>query len=343
MISSVTKFNLKPYNTFGMDVMCNRWIEYTSSEDLPQISDMVFGNRYLFIGGGSNLLFLGDYDGDVLHSRILDLSMSIDGDGDLVVRAGAGVVMDELIEQCAVNGIWGMENLSGIPGEVGASAVQNGGAFGVEAKDFIREVECYDMLTLSFVKFDVRDCKYGYRSSLFKEKQNKGRYVVTYVTFVLNQNRGPVLDYGNLQSAVAGCELTPRNVRDAVLAMRASKLPSVTEIGSAGSFFKNPVVSIEEFERVKQLASDTADGVCTVPHYPVGNDSVKIPAAWLIDQCGLKGYHTGNVAVWHLQPLVIVNATGKASPNEITGMECHVIECVKNKFGIELHPEVEHI
>lgn len=343
MITSITDFNLKPYNTFGMDVKCSRWIEYTTSEDLYQLPPMIGTDRFINIGGGSNLLFLGDFDGCVLHSRILDVDARIDAAANHVLRVGSGVVMDELIEQCASSGIWGMENLSGIPGEVGASAVQNVGAYGVEAADFITKVECYDMKTGAFRQFDVSECGYGYRTSVFKEPDNKERFIITYVTFCLKSDRNAVLEYGNLSAALTGCELTPMSVRNAVMAMRNAKLPSVSETGSAGSYFKNPIVSPGEFERIETINREMNGADSKVPHFMIGDSGVKVPAAWLIDQCGLKGYSLGNASVWHLQPLVIVNATGKAHPDEIVALERHVIGCVKNKFGIELHPEVEHI
>ena len=308
----------------------------------------------------------------------------------VLVSVGAGVVFDDFCEWAAKEGLWGVENLSYIPGEVGASAVQNIGAYGVEVKDVIRKVYCYDTQEEEFVHFDVEECEYGYRDSIFKKPEVKGRYIVTHVVFALSLAPQPMLDYGHLKEAVADCHfersgsgdeksLTPAMIRKVIIKIRKEKLPEPSVKGSAGSFFKNPVVPMEQFLKIEAAAKAEHGSDYKVPHYildgyqnvtaaspAISNDpsvissdasvissedavrvekspSVKIPAAWMIEQCGWKGKRSGGAAVWDKQPLVIVNHTGEAYPEEIVGLEKRIISSVKTKFGVELHPEVEHI
>lgn len=335
MITRLQDYNLRAANTFRLDARCDEWIEYTSADDLPALRGMIGDRRHMSIGQGANLLFADDFKGVVLQSKILDIEISHSRPGELLARVGSGVSMDAFIAQCASQLVWGLENLSGIPGHVGASAVQNVGAYGVEAGDRIVLVEAYDMVTGEYIEFNHDDCRFAYRDSIFKHHRN--RYVITYVTYRLSTVPVPVLDYGHLRKSLPEDRtLSPMAVREAVLAMREAKLPAVDEIGSAGSFFKNPVVSEAKFKKI-QSQSDT-----DVPHYIVGADH-KIPAAWLIDQCGLKGYSIGGAQVWRLQPLIIVNASGHATATEILAVESHVLKLVRDRFGIELQPEVDHI
>ncbi|MCM1293272.1 MAG: UDP-N-acetylmuramate dehydrogenase [Bacteroides sp.] len=316
------------------------WIEYTSIDDLPQVAQLIRDVKHINIGSGSNMLFTGDFDGAVLHSAIKDTEWTLTDDEEksVIARIGAGVVFDELIERFAANGIWGAENLSGIPGEVGAAAVQNVGAYGVEACNLIRQVECYDLAENKFVTFDVGECQYGYRWSMFKRKDIHDRYIITYVVMKLSVKPNPKLEYGSIRKHLASDTPSVMELRDTIIKIRNEKLPSVDKIGSAGSFFKNPVVDRARFEEVQAIVGPSV----VVPHYEVAG-GVKIPAAWLIDHCGLKGYSDGNAGVWESQPLVIVNRTGKATAGEILAVENKVISKVKNKFGITLHPEVEHV
>ena len=339
MVTTLYDINLRPFNTFRISANCSRFIEYTSIDDIPAVVASLSDNdQFLNIGAGSNLLFTSDYMGTILHSKILDVSMSCAEEGIILVKAGSGVSMDELIEQCSNSGIWGLENLSGIPGEVGAAAVQNVGAYGVEACDVIDTVECYDVVDCRFLSFHVSECGYAYRHSMFKHPENKKRYIISSVTFRLSTNYSPKIAYGSLKNEFNDLDvnkLTPRNVRDAILRVRNSKLPLVDEIGSAGSFFKNPVLPKEHFNIIQRQNPD-------IPFYEAGN-GIKIPAAWLIDKCGFKGFKHGGAAVWHKQPLVIVNYSGRATSTEIVELENIIIEKVKSKFGVELSPEVEHI
>ena len=342
MITIVNDFNLRSFNTFRLDASCRQWIEYTSPLDIPAIMAQIGGGRFINIGAGSNMLFERDFDGAVLHSRILDLSMEPLADGRMIVRAGAGIEMDSLILQLCEAGLWGLENLSGIPGDVGASAVQNVGAYGVEAADAIVKVECFDTVEGRFIELSAADCDYAYRYSMFKHPDNKHRYLITFVSFAVSVTPSPKISYGSLKELQRLDCLTPLQVRDAIISIRNSKLPKVEEIGSAGSFFKNPVVTSDKFEEVKRIIESDGGDSDSVPHY-VADAGVKIPAAWLIDQCGLKGAKCGGAAVWHKQPLVIVNATGHATAADILSLEQKIINTVSNRFGIRLEPEVEHI
>ena len=375
-------------NTFGMKVKARCFIEYDSVADLVDVEFEELARPVLHIGGGSNLLFTDDFKGTVLHSKI-DFIEIIDEDQEVLVSVGAGVVFDDFCAWAAKEGLWGVENLSYIPGEVGASAVQNIGAYGVEVKDVIRRVYCYDTVDEEFVNFDIDECEYGYRDSVFKDPEIKGRYVVTHVVFALSRTPQPRLDYGHLKEAVieaaaradvaslssdprprklghplagggtslpsdaaSACAVglnanpdlvTPALIRKVIIKIRKEKLPEPSVMGSAGSFFKNPVISMADFQRIEAVAKAELGADYKVPHYDLPDGTVKVPAAWLIEQCGWKGRRSGGAAVWEKQPLVIVNYTGEAYPEEIVGLEKRIIASVKAKFGVELHPEVEHI
>ena len=412
-------------NTFGMKVKARCFMEYDSVADLVDIEFEELARPVLHIGGGSNLLFTDDFKGTVLHSKINFIEILDDCelrhcDGQTALRhgeeqsdvvisypvlvsVGAGVIFDDFCDWAAKEGLWGVENLSYIPGEVGAAAVQNIGAYGVEVKDVIHTVYCYDTVEEEFISIPVEDCEYGYRDSVFKDPEIKGRYIVTHVVFALRREPQPKLDYGHLRDAVLAAlptggiaeteslpsrcdgplpftrpraatvsadaaqqaKLTPALIRKVIIKIRKEKLPEPSVMGSAGSFFKNPVISAEHFARIEAAAKAEHGPDYKVPHYviptvPPVNPTVsfvipredkvrveesliKIPAAWLIEQCGWKGKRSGGAAVYDKQPLVIVNYTGEAYPEEIIGLERRIIDSVKAKFNIELHPEVEHI
>ena len=362
MINTSYYQDLTKMNTFGMKVKARCFMEYDSVADLVDIEFSELARPVLHIGGGSNLLFTDDFKGTILHSKI-DFIEILDDCPDshpepssdchfdraerveksVLVSVGAGTVFDDFCAWAAKEGLWGVENLSYIPGEVGASAVQNIGAYGVEVKDVIRRVYCYDTVEEEFVNFSVEECEYGYRDSVFKDPEIKGRYIVTHVVFALSREPQPRLDYGHLREAVAGETLTPALIRKVIIRIRKEKLPEPSVMGSAGSFFKNPVISVEHFARIEAAAKAEHGPDCKVPHYVVSNDAIKLPAAWLIEQCGWKGKRSGGAAVWEKQPLVIVNYTGNAYPEEIIGLERRIIASVKSKFDIDLHPEVDHI
>ncbi len=328
-------FDLSGHNTFGMKVSCDTYVEYSSSQELQSLDFDSLPKPWLHIGGGSNLLFTGDFKGTVFHSAIKYVKYVDMGLDMVLLTVGAGVILDDLVKETCGYGLWGLENLSFIPGEVGAAAVQNVGAYGVEVKDVIAGVVCFDLQERKKVIFKTPECAYAYRDSMFK--QEKGRYIVTSVLFRLTRKYSPKLEYRGLSGLFEGREnLTPAEIREAVIRIRKEKLPDPSEVGSAGSFFKNPVLSGAQFAAVAQ-------GYDTVPHYVLDGGFVKVPAAWMIEQCGFKGYKEGNVAVYEKQPLVLVNATGTATPAEIIALENRIIDAVKDKFGVELHPEVEHI
>lgn len=327
-----------PFNTFRMDVKAKIFAEYSSLEELRQLLDMYRGGKILHIGSGSNLLFTKDYDGVVLHSAMRRARCTNEDNDHVWIEADNGLVMDELIEQLCDMGISGLENLSHIPGEVGASAVQNVGAYGVEAKDVIESVRAVSLENGEERVFTNAECRYGYRDSVFKNEL-RGQYIITHVVYRLNKHFEPKLEYGNLQCEV-GDKPTPTSVREAVVRIRRQKLPEVSELGSAGSFFKNPIVPEEQ---ANELLAQYPD----MPHYqsPITNDQssmIKIPAAWLIEQCGWKGKMLGGAQCYEKQPLVLVNRNN-AKPQDIINLAAAICKDVKEKFGIEISPEVNYI
>lgn len=342
-MKKIENYDLSSHNTFRMKVSCALYIEYESVAELQALDYKALPQPIMHIGAGSNLLFTKDFPGTVLHSKVQFLKFVDMGLDDVLVTAGAGVVFDDFVARMCKEGLWGAENLSLIPGEVGACAVQNIGAYGVEAKDIISGVVCLDTKDWSKTLFKVHECAYGYRDSMFKHQ--KGRYIITSVLFRLTRKYSPKLEYGNIKAALEGKDpeaLTPQMVRDAIIDIRNAKLPDPAKTGSAGSFFKNPVVPREHYEKIVALTSASSPGV-TVPHYDLPDGSVKIPAAWLIDQLGFRGKRLGGAQVYEKQPLVIVNASGSATPEEIIALEQSIVSKVSETYGIKLHPEVEHI
>ena len=344
--------SLREWNTFGLEVRAAALLEYDSAAELARLlADVRFASELplplLHVGRGSNLLFTGNFPGTVLHSRIRFIEEPQEDPsrpGDVRVRVGAGVVWDDFCAWAADRGLWGPENLSLIPGETGSAAVQNIGAYGREVCQLIDTVECFDTLQRRTVRLKGEDCGYSYRNSRFKGEW-KGRYIVTAVTFRLTERYSPYLDYGHVREAVAAAcgvgPYTPGQVRDAIIAIRRDKLPDPAETGNAGSFFRNPFVLPEQYRNVERIAAQ--EGLGPVPHFLSDDGLVKIPAAWLIDKCGWKGRRLGNAGVWAGQPLVLVNATGTALPQEILALEEAVTASVRSRFGIALQPEVEHI
>ena len=459
MVTLQESYDLSARNTFGMKVSCRLYVEVTEPEDLLTLDFSALPKPLFVLGGGSNLLFTGDFPGTVLHLAIRFLhpcgvrndredvipseakesplvvsTMDVSDGPPLVISTkaegrveksvvpvcvGAGIVFDDFCAWAASEGLWGPENLSLIPGEVGASAVQNIGAYGVEAKDIIDTVHAFDLQERRFVDIPGGDCGYGYRTSRFKTDW-KGRYLITAVTFRLSTIPQPKLDYGGVRKALearfldsalpgsarndsnsalpgsarndkepvipseakesepvvstkdvsdgpplvistkaegraekSACgrppvmpgltgHLTPTDIRETIIGIRREKLPDPEEVGSAGSFFCNPVIDREHFGRIVAIARAENGPAYEVPHYEVG-DRVKVPAAWMIDQCGFKGMRLGGAQVYPKQPLVIVNATGEASPAEIVALEQRIIGTIRDKYGVELHPEVEHV
>ena len=319
-------------NTFRMDVRAKIYADYRSVDELRELLQQYRGERLLHIGAGSNLLFTGDFNGVVLHSGMRRARATREDDNHVFIEAENGLVLDELIAQLCDMGLSGMENLSYIPGEVGASAVQNVGAYGVEAKDVITEVRALAIADGSERTFTHAECRYGYRDSIFKNDL-RGQYIITGVTYRLDKQFVPKLDYGNLRGEV-GANPTPMDVREAVIRIRRQKLPEVSEIGSAGSFFKNPIVPREQYEAIAAQYE-------RVPHFDQ-EGGVKIPAAWLIEQCGWKGKTIGGAQCYAKQPLVLVN-TGNATPQDVITLAQNICDSVHDKFGITISPEVNYI
>ena len=329
-------YDLSAQNTFRMKVRCACYVEYETLKELEGLNFDRLPQPLLHIGAGSNLLFTRDFPGTVLHSNIEYIKYVDMGLDEVPVMVGAGVVWDHFVAETCRHGLWGAENLSLIPGEVGAAAVQNIGAYGVEVKDILSGVVAFDLQERRKVRFSREECRYGYRDSLFKQPEMKGRYVITSVLFRLSRKSGPRLDYKGVREALGGRDcVTPQEVREAIIHIRRQKLPDPDEIGSAGSFFKNPVVSREDFARI------SPDG--SAPHFDLPDGTVKVPAAWMIDQCGFKGAVEGGAAVYEKQPLVIVNASGEASPEDVLALEQRIVNGVQERFGVTLHPEVDHI
>lgn len=331
-------YSLLTHNTFGIDAKCTDFISYQSVEQLKSILPNLQEKRWLHIGSGSNLLFVHDFDGVILHSEIKDVEIIKRDEDDVWLRVGAGYVWDDFVAYCVRHGFYGLENLSLIPGEVGASAVQNIGAYGVEVGQYIDTVETIDVATGNVCLFKAEECHYAYRSSVFKHEM-KGKYIVTHVVYRLSLRFTPDLSYGAISRALQSHDIKVENVtaqvlRDVIIDVRRSKLPDPAEIGSAGSFFMNPIISQDKFESLLQQYPD-------MPHYIV-DGGVKIPAGWMIEQCGWKGKRVGNVGVYSKQALVLVNYGG-ARGEDIVRLSNAVIADVERKFGIMLHPEANFI
>lgn len=302
--------SLLAYNTFGIDAKAKIFAEYYSLDELRELLRQYRGEKILHIGQGSNLLFTKDFDGVIIHSgmaraRFLD---------DETVEAQNGLRLDDMIAQLTDMGYCGMEKLSLIPGEVGASAVQNVGAYGVEAKDVIIRVHTMDVETLEERVFTNEECRFGYRDSAFKHEL-KGKYIVTSVVYHVKPGEA-------------------MKTREEIIQTRMAKLPTVGEVGSAGSFFMNPFVPEEQANALLKSYPD-------MPHF-TSPQGVKIPAAWLIEQCGWKGKKLGGAQVWPKQPLVIVNADN-ATAQDIMDLAAAVRQSVKDKFNITINPEVNYI
>lgn len=340
MANSITikhHYPLREHNTFGLDIKAKQFINYNTIDELVEVLAWLKDReeRILHIGGGSNLLFTKDFEGTVLHSGIQFIEYVSRDSQQVVIRVGAGVKWDDFCAAMASSNYYGCENLSHIPGEVGASAIQNIGAYGVEVDSIIQQVETIEIATGKPRVFTTAECEYGYRDSIFKRRL-QGQYIVTAVVYRLSTVPVVHLDYGQLQQLRSREGVpTAQEIRDAVIAIRQSKLPEPDELGSAGSFFKNPVVPAEVFHRL--AASHTE-----VPHYVINDEEVKIPAAWLIDQCGWKGKRHGGAAVYEKQPLILVNRD-HATPADIMELATLIEQSVLEKFNIHLYPEVNYI
>ena len=329
--------SLKAFNTFGIDVKTKYFAEYQSVQELKEIlvSDIVKDNPVLHIGSGSNLLFLSDYKGIILHSQLKFIENVQEDEESVLLRVGSGIVWDDFVAYCVEKNFYGVENLSLIPGEIGASAVQNIGAYGMEVKDVIETVEAIEIKTRQARIFTNQECAYDYRQSIFKGEL-KGEYIITAVNFRLKKQAAFMLDYSHLTDAVLQQgEINLATIRKTIIQIRQSKLPDPKITGNAGSFFMNPIVSKEKFQEL-QLSYPS------MPHYTVSEAEEKIPAGWMIEQCGFKGKAFGNVAVHDKQALVLVNLGG-ATGKEVADLSAEIQKSVWDKFGVEISAEVNFI
>ncbi|MFP8893368.1 UDP-N-acetylmuramate dehydrogenase [Chryseobacterium cucumeris] len=333
-------FSLRPYNTFGVEAKARYFTEVNTIDELKEA--LIFAKnqnlQLLFLGGGSNILLTKDFDGLAIRLNLRGIFEEIINENEVWVTAKAGENWHEFVMYCLQKNYGGLENLSLIPGNVGTSPMQNIGAYGTEIKDIFVSCDVLDLENLELRTFNLEQCRFGYRDSIFKQ-EGKGRYVILEVTFKLTQKDHHIkTEYGAIQSELENLGIenpTIQDVSKAVINIRQSKLPDPKEIGNAGSFFKNPTIPLAQFEALKQKFEN-------IQGYPNG-DGVKVPAGWLIEQCGWKGKQIGNAASHKLQSLVIINATGSATGKEIFDFSTEIINSVKEKFGIELEREVNII
>lgn len=331
--------SLKPYNTFGVEAQTQYLAHITRAEELNELSEIEEFKDipWLLLGGGSNVLFVNDFNGLVLINELRGKELLWNGSSNAGIKVMGGEVWDDFVEYCVNQGWGGIENLSLIPGKTGAAPIQNIGAYGVELENVFVELEAYNFKTGKWETFKKEDCRFGYRDSIFK-KQLKDRYFITSVTLKLSKKPELKISYPSLANKLENrdhTQLTINDVREAVITIRRSKLPDPEKLGNAGSFFKNPVVGKIIYKRLNERYPG-------IPGYPFANGTVKIPAGWLIEQCGWKGKKLGKVGTHHKQALVIVNFGG-AKGKEILEVAKKVRSAVEDQFGIRLQPEVNII
>lgn len=327
-------FDLSKLNTFGIASSAAYFAEFQSVAELGSLLNQIPKEPLMILGGGSNILLTQAFEGTVLQNKILGIEIIEETENDMIVRVGAGEVWHDFVMWAVNNNYGGIENLSLIPGSVGASPMQNIGAYGVEIKDVLVNVEAYHIQNQEAHNFSNAACKFGYRESVFK-RYLKGGYVIVYVTFRLSKSPKLNLDYGAIRDVLQERNITQpsiKDVSDAVIHIRQSKLPDPKVIGNAGSFFKNPAVEKEKYATL-QLKHPN------IPSYPLNETHVKVPAGWLIEQAGWKGKDFGNYGVHDKQALVLVNRGG-ASGQEIFDLSTKILEDIQEKFGIELEREV---
>ncbi|NNC84560.1 MAG: UDP-N-acetylmuramate dehydrogenase [Bacteroidia bacterium] len=325
--------SLKKYNTFGVDVSAKQFVAVSNKSELEKLFDDSHSNFFI-LGGGSNILFRKDYDGLVIKNEILGIEIVEESDSAVIVKAGAGVVWHDLVLWAVENNYSGIENLSLIPGSVGAGPIQNIGAYGVELKDVFHSLEAFDIESKKIKSFNAGDCQFGYRNSIFKNEL-KNKVIITSVALKLSKKSQVNISYGSLKNYLEENktgEVSIKTVSDAVIAIRSSKLPDPKELGNAGSFFKNPVISSKQFNLLKEVHANMVG-------YSVSETEVKVAAGWLIESCGWKGKRVGDTGSHAKQSLVLVNYD-KASGDEVFKLSEEIIKSVKEKFNIELEREV---
>ena len=328
--------SLRPYNTFGIDAKARFFASFQNKDELDELLARI-GNAspsHLVLGGGSNILLTKDVNGTVIKNEVMGIDIVHENKEHVYVRAGAGENWHQLVLYCVRNEFAGMENLSLIPGNVGASPMQNIGAYGVEVKDIFYELEAYHKEEKAIVKFSAADCEFGYRESVFKRKY-KDQFVIMSVTFRLNKQPVFHTSYGAIQQELEKMEvkdLSIKAISQAVINIRSSKLPDPKAVGNAGSFFKNPQVEMEIFKQLQ-------DAFPGIPSFPFDDEHVKVPAGWLIEQCGWKGFREGDAGCYPKQALVLVNY-GNAKGKDIYDLSERILQSIKTKFNIVLEREV---
>ena len=334
MVRIFQNIDIAPRNSFGVHQVAAKIIEFDKGDELSDIFKQHITGEWMVMGGGNNILFTRDIERTIIVPCDTTIEVIAEGSQSVDIRVGAGLEWDEFVEWAVERNLWGLENLSLIPGKVGAAPVQNIGAYGTEAKECITTVEMYCPESDNFITLAAEHCGFGYRESVFKHTL-KGRVIITAVTFRLSKSANPKLDYGDVCREVESRGgATLRNIREAICFIRRTKLPDPAITGNAGSFFKNPIV---ERAVAEALLAEYPD----MPHYPAADpEKVKLAAGWLIDKCGLKGYTEGNVGVHARQALVLINTTGEASGSEVITFAQMVQQRVAEKFGIAIDTEV---
>ncbi len=330
--------SLKTFNTFGIDAKANRYVNIQSVENLQEILKTEASKSIFILGGGSNMLLTKDIESLVIHLNLKGIAITEETDDYAIVKAQAGENWHEFVLWCIDQGYGGLENLSLIPGNVGTCPIQNIGAYGNEVKDTITKVEALEIASGKHVSFSNEECKFRYRDSIFKNEE-KGKYILTSVSFRLTKNSHHInTSYGAIESYLAAQDIKDpsiKDVSDAVISIRKSKLPDPNEIGNSGSFFKNPVISVAQFDELKQKYPD-------IPSYPISDQEVKVPAGWLIEQAGFKGKRFGDAGVHTKQALVLVNY-GNATGKEVYALAQKIQSSIESVFGIHLEIEVNVI
>jgi UDP-N-acetylmuramate dehydrogenase len=331
-------YSLQQYNSFGIDIAAKYFSTFNSIETLEEIINhqQKLSEPLLVLGGGSNILFTNNFNGWVIKNDLKGIEIINDDESFIYIKAMAGENWHRFVLYCVDNGYAGIENLSLIPGNVGASPMQNIGAYGVEIKDVFYELEAYHIADKKMVRFSNKDCSFGYRESVFK-RALKNQFIILSVTYQLRKEPIFNTSYGAIEQELAAMKISSLSIKaisDAVINIRSSKLPDPKKIGNAGSFFKNPVITTNQFESLKK----------TFPELPgfKNDEAIKVPAGWLIEQCGWKGFRNGDAGCYDKQALVLVNY-GNASGSAIYELSSQIIESVQEKFGISLEREVNII
>jgi UDP-N-acetylmuramate dehydrogenase len=338
MIRAYSNYQLQKHHTFGTEAFCKYYFEFTETDDLKGFlanNNEWKESKILILGEGSNLLFVNDFDGLVINPNIPGIKIVHEDRNNIWLEVGAGVAWDQLVEYAVFNQWGGIENLSLIPGKVGAAAVQNIGAYGMEIQNRIESATGVDLETQTEYSIEAVDCKFDYRDSIFKN-QLKERFIITNVVLKLDKFPEFILNYGDLKAETEKLgAINLRNVRNAVIGIRESKLPDPKVYGNAGSFFKNPIIENSQAENL-------TSGFSQMPHYPAPDGKTKLAAGWLIEQCGWKGFRRGDAGVHEKQALVLVNY-GNATGKEIYDLSVEIKQSVQDKFGVELEQEVNVI